>query len=79
MLGNVNSPNWKAAPIQKQTPATSTFCRLGSLWITVRAPSTNRLPESTMRYPAIAGPGMALSSPDALGSKATTMNNAPIK
>ena len=32
-----------------------------------------------MRYPAITGPGMALSSPDTLGRKATAMNIAPMK
>ena len=47
--GRPKRPNWKAAPIQKQTPATTTFCRLGSVWMTVRAPSTNRVPVTTTR------------------------------
>ena len=77
--GNENSPNWKDAPIQKQTPATRTFCRFCSDWITSRAPSTNRVPDITIRYPAITGPGMVLSSPDSLGRNAIAMKMQPMQ
>ena len=79
MSDSENNPNWKDAPIQKQTPATTIFCRFYSVWITACAPSTNRYPLRTMRYPAITGPGMALSSPDNLGRKATAMKIAPMR
>ena len=75
----MNRPNWKDAPIQKQTPATTTLWLFCSVWITVLAPSTNRVPVTMTRYPVNTGPGMELSSPDTLGRNATRIKMQPMQ
>ena len=47
--------------------------------MTVRAPSTKRYALNTIRYPAITGPGMELSSADTFGRKASAISMAPIQ
>ena len=49
MSGLAKRSNWKAAAIQKQTPATATRWLSRSFWMTVLAPSTKRPPVTIIR------------------------------
>ena len=76
--GRLNRANWNEAPIQNDIPATISRDLFGSFWITVRAPSTKSDPTTSIKYPAITGPGIVLSRPETFGTNATSMNTAPM-